>query len=653
MKQVLFADNSPEFLDTRAESLEKAGYKVLKARSPEEAQRLLSEGRVHLAIIDIRLTNDHDDRDISGLTLAKKEAFRHVPKIMLTAYPTYEAVRQALGHALDELPAAVEYVAKQEGAKALTKAIEKAFALHVRINWDLIFQPGEANSPTFLQMVNFIEGEMEADYAMSRAAELEDLFRSLFYEMIQIRIGHMLWTREGRVALAVYAFAEQSAPQSFVVVCGERAHIKQEASRYNQFAPKTPEGTSTLIHKTSATTHFGANAYILTGADVESLHPLAELYRASSDKTLHHALEDLFQKTLLTWQRVIPMPAEPRTYGQAYCERLGLSRERISEANFEKRLQSLARQAPQLGVRVRHSREALEFQLGEQSFSYPSPVRQLSRLYERDFAVPIAKTPGLLSGDNVLADQSGHTWLTDFVGAGLAPQLWDLEAIEAAIRFDWVEPTNIRWLFDFERCLVAGDFSRFDLSDIEPPLRRPAKTIQVLRRLALNIVGKDPTAYHWGILCHAAHRLVHFSPEFQLLPNELARLMHILLSISMIAERVRPGDLTHDAVEPRPTGIRLDEAAHAVWVNSGRIPLRGQSYDLLKYLYQRRNQLCTRREIIENVFEETYREKDESQIGKLNTAIRRLREKIEDDPNHPRYLLTEPGGGYRLTSGAE
>ncbi len=653
MKQVLFADNSPDFLDTRAEALEKAGYKVLKARSLEEAQRLLSESRVHLAIIDIRLVNDEDERDVSGLTLATKEVFRHVPKVMLTKYATYEAVRQALGHALDELPAAVDFVAKQEGMKALTKAIENAFALHVRINWNLVFQQGEANSPNFLQIVSLIDGEMEADQTMSRAGELEDLFRSLFYDMIQIRLGRLLWTREGRVALPVYAFAEQSVPQSFIVVCGDRARIQQEASRYQEFAPKSPEGASTVIYKTASTTHFGANAYILAGADVESLHPLAELYRGSADKTLHNALENLFQKTLLMWQRVIPVTEAPRSYGQAYCERLGLSQERISEANLEKRVQSLVHQAPALGARIRLSREILEVQFGEQSFAFPSPVMRLSSLCETDFLAPTAKTPGLLSGDNVLVDKSGQAWLTDFAGAGLAPQFWDYGAIEAAIRFDWVETTNLRWLLEFEQCLVVGDFSRFDLSDIEPSLRRPARTIQVLRRIALNTVGKDPSAYHWGILCHATRRLVDFSLEFRLMRNELARLMHTLISVSVVGERLGRSGPGLGASAGAPAGISVDEAAYAVWVNNVRVPLRGQSYDLLKYLYQRRNQLCTRRDIIENVFEEIYRERDESQIGKLNTAIRRLREKIEHDPNHPYYLQTESGGGYRLRSGKE
>jgi hypothetical protein len=345
-------------------------------------------------------------------------------------------VRQALGHALDELPPAVDYVAKQEGAQALMKAVEKAFALHVRINWNLVFRPGDASSPNFLQMVNAIEGGLGGDQVISRASELEDLFRSLFYDMAQIRIGHMVWTREGRVALSVYAFAEQSVPQFFVVVCGERAHIQQEADRYHEFAPKAPGSNSTVIFKTAATTHFGANAYILAGADGESLCPLAELYRASADKTLYHALESLFQKTLLLWHRVVPTPAAPRNLGRIYCEGLGLSLECLREEQLERQLAALVRQAPALGVRVWFSPEALEFQFGDQSFAYPSPVPRLSSLCEADFPAVMVTTPGLLSGDSVLVDKGGLVWLTDLTGAGPTPQEWDFVAIEAAIRFD-------------------------------------------------------------------------------------------------------------------------------------------------------------------------------------------------------------------------
>jgi DNA-binding response OmpR family regulator len=78
------------------------------------------------------------------------------------------------------------------------------------------------------------------------------------------------------------------------------------------------------------------------------------------------------------------------------------------------------------------------------------------------------------------------------------------------------------------------------------------------------------------------------------------------------------------------------------------VPLTRQGYQLLHYLYKYANQVRTRRDIVEEVFRQKYDETDDSQTRRLNTAIRRLRERIEFDPERPHYLRTEPGRGYRL-----
>ncbi len=51
---------------------------------------------------------------------------------------------------------------------------------------------------------------------------------------------------------------------------------------------------------------------------------------------------------------------------------------------------------------------------------------------------------------------------------------------------------------------------------------------------------------------------------------------------------------------------------------------------------------------MEQVLELRYDEADRSQVSRLNTAIRRLRECIEETPSQPRFLRTESGEGYRL-----
>lgn len=121
---ILFADNDPDFLKTRTEFLERDGYQVIPAADPTEARCILERGGIDLAILDIRLRDDDDEKDTSGLTLAKKAA-RPLPKIILTAFPSVDAVREALRPQLSGLPTAVDFVSKPEGPEALVQAVQR------------------------------------------------------------------------------------------------------------------------------------------------------------------------------------------------------------------------------------------------------------------------------------------------------------------------------------------------------------------------------------------------------------------------------------------------------------------------------------------------------------------------------------------------
>jgi len=123
---ILFADNDPDFLQARAEFLQEEGYRVIQAANPTEARRLLEQGRIHLAILDVRLVDEDDEKDTSGLILTREVA-RSVPKIVLTDFPTYEAVREVLGSATDGLPPAVDFLDKKEGSEKLLTAVRRVF----------------------------------------------------------------------------------------------------------------------------------------------------------------------------------------------------------------------------------------------------------------------------------------------------------------------------------------------------------------------------------------------------------------------------------------------------------------------------------------------------------------------------------------------
>jgi CheY-like chemotaxis protein len=124
---LLVADNLAYYLEATREFLEHEGYDVITASNAPRARKILEQGGVDLAILDIRLNDDNAEDDRSGLELAQ-EVQTDVPKIILTNFPDWEAVREALAPGMDGLPPAVDFVKKDEGPEAILHAIE--WALH-------------------------------------------------------------------------------------------------------------------------------------------------------------------------------------------------------------------------------------------------------------------------------------------------------------------------------------------------------------------------------------------------------------------------------------------------------------------------------------------------------------------------------------------
>ena len=647
-RHILLADNDPDYLDTCAEFLQNAGYRVHKAKSVELASDFLQTGWAHLAVFDMRLRNDEDESDHSGLDLAATAA-PTMPKVILTRFPTHEAARRALSPLLSggHKATAIDFISKLDGLESLRVVVDSTFAQHVSINWDLEIQPNERNPITFPHLATLLEPQLANDLLVSRAVELRDLFRKLFPKKAAIRLDRQLWQAGGRVALLVTAFAEKRAHETLIVVCDSHNSGRAETRRYRDYAPPAGSDTATLFSADAHTTHFAANAYTLAGnPDVAGLHSLIELHRANAERAFNAALVGLINETLPAWHQDKRILDRQSSLDAAYRSRLGL--DRLPLAEFEARVEALVAQLPVLGVTARRADGTLVIGFDGQETTYLDPVAAFAQDYAGDGPVVLLTTPGRVAGETVLADEQGHAWLTDFAAAGRAPLLWNFVTLEAAARFDWIDEKNLRRRAELERWLNMGEFLPLSLAELEPSVRRAAQAIQRVRRLAVRMVAKDVRAYHLGIFYQAARRIAGFNPAFRLTPTDLAGLGHALLAVAQLGAQLaqQPGGVS------APSGIRVDKANQAVWVRDKRVPLRGQSYRLLCYLYDHAGRLCTRQNLVEQVLEERYDEQDASQKDRLNVALRRLREKIEDDPSHPRYLLTEPGG-YRLVAGGE
>jgi two-component system KDP operon response regulator KdpE len=90
--------------------------------------------------------------------------------------------------------------------------------------------------------------------------------------------------------------------------------------------------------------------------------------------------------------------------------------------------------------------------------------------------------------------------------------------------------------------------------------------------------------------------------------------------------------------------LQIDFRQREVIVDGQRIGLRPTEYRLLYHLVNNAGWVMTHEMLLSKVWGYEYR--DES--GLLRLYITYLRQKIEPDPGHPRYILTERGVGYRF-----
>jgi len=644
---ILFADNDADFLNVRSEFLEDEGYTVLKASGPEEARKVLDQQRVQLAIFDIRLTDDSEG-DISGLELAQEPAYRAIPKIMLTGFPDVDTVRTALRkrHVLDELPPAVDYIPKKDGPEALIQAVGDAFVHAVRLNWDLQIQWDPRERLSFLYLANLQHPDLQDDVLLQRAGELEDLFRKLFYGHRQIRIGRLLWHDDGRFCLTLAAQTPEGAIDPRILVCGEPERLAQELNRMAELAPETVEGTK--LADTTETVHFGAVTYMLPDADMETIQSFREFFEGGGERRLKTVLSHLLSEMLLAWHKR-GQKVEERGLMALYRQCAGLGGDGLSQTDVESRINALIQVVQAMsGVHVERRDGLMSlFFPGESPLTCPDPVTAVYRPLERyRTGVACTVSPGRLTAENMLVDAGRRAWLTDFARANQTPQWWDYVCLEAIIRFDLSHaPDLLAWL-DFENRLVepSGLHTRLSLQDITSDLRTSVNLIEQIRRHAGGRVGTDTLPYYAGLLAWVVGAMAGHKPAALYTHAERMRAAHMLLAAVKLSCRLG------EAFSPSLPGGQLHmQDGHTVWMGDSRIDDLGvQELALLKCLIERAGQVVSRQTIVEEVFGEEYVADDKAQESRINTLVRRLRLKIEPNPDRARYILTLKGIGYRL-----
>lgn len=103
-----------------------------------------------------------------------------------------------------------------------------------------------------------------------------------------------------------------------------------------------------------------------------------------------------------------------------------------------------------------------------------------------------------------------------------------------------------------------------------------------------------------------------------------------------------------EAGEPELTNgnIRMDLVRHEVHLSGEKKVFTPKEYELLRYFLIHRGKMLTHKQILKDVWGNAHTE----DMQYLRVYVKQLREKIEPDTSDPRYIITEPGIGYRMES---
>ena len=113
--------------------------------------------------------------------------------------------------------------------------------------------------------------------------------------------------------------------------------------------------------------------------------------------------------------------------------------------------------------------------------------------------------------------------------------------------------------------------------------------------------------------------------------------------VKAVLRRAKGGISDNGVQVLRGGGVEVDLVAHEVERDGQPVALTSKEFDLLVHFLANPRRAFRREELLESVWGWTF-----GDTATVTVHVRRLREKLEDDPSDPRHLVTVRGTGYRF-----
>lgn len=435
-KRVLVVDNDEHVLKSVRFNLEINDYDVLTAGSQEEAEALIANEIIHLAIIDVRLQHEKRADDQSGFNLAQKLP-DHIPFIIFSAYEDKELAKRALRDF-----GAQESLDKKDphDANRLVEVVDDLFANVVKVNFDLTI-----DSTLDLQEVAGTI-EVHGDPSKPSSEDVCQVLQALLNEAESISATSLLEpnralapTPSGSVVLKVRPRYPKGWGELLVVKLGEKDIIAQEAANYREIRPFLGGHRLAVLEGIAYSRGIGGIAYRLIGAQgLETIHTFEEIYKDRPAEVLVDLLEKFFERTF--GGIFANAHREEVDLVKFYVESLSLSPDKLRRA--------LSRFRPD-ALHEPHLRfDAPDIVL-------PNPLMWVGAFGSERVQSMVCLCHGDLHGQNILVDAGGHFWLIDFARTTESHAVRDFVELENNIKFELLPSTELGALFRFEQCLFS------------------------------------------------------------------------------------------------------------------------------------------------------------------------------------------------------
>jgi len=123
--------------------------------------------------------------------------------------------------------------------------------------------------------------------------------------------------------------------------------------------------------------------------------------------------------------------------------------------------------------------------------------------------------------------------------------------------------------------------------------------------------------------------------------------VELVARVESVLRRVNRGqaaDQTDATTGGSVDGVVLDQRTREVRVDGVLVELTAKEFDLLAFLIGSPRQVFSRGQLLEHVWSSRSEWQDEATVTE---HVRRIRHKVEKDPEHPRWIMTVRGVGYR------